>query len=375
MELKIHRNQLVQAAARIQGAISDRTFSQAGIRAEGDAVVISLTDRVLAIYSRHECEVMHTGHAFVPAKLFTDVVRELGLGPVRLRLTQSVLEVIAGEREEFHMKIPTVEQPWKELSPEPSLVRAELNSQKLQYMIDQVDFCVAHESTRNYASVAFFHKPDKGHLRIVGSDGYRLSYADIEADVPEGFLATGICLSKRALVELQRLAREGFDTVKLGLQEDQTTLVAEVPDYQIYIRLSSVKYPKYQGVLPSVQFTPVDVPRSMLQTVAKRVMLAADRTRALQLCFSNSSLTLSSKTVGSSEGKESILLTGYEGMEQELSVNGKFLTDVFATIPSDQVTLKFRGKEDPIVLVPKEEPTGCASMHVLVPIHESEQTV
>ena len=375
MELRIHRNQLLQAATRIQGAISDRNFSQAGIRAKDGSVVVSLTDRLLAIYSQHECEVAVEGHVFIPAKLLVDMVRELAPGYVTLAQRGPVLEVIAGERDEFFMRIPTVEQPWKELVLNKNLVSADLRADALQYMIKQVDFCIAHESTRNYASVAFLHRVDEQKLRLVGSDGYRLSYADISVQLPEDFLTQGVCLSKRALQELERVSREGFENVRISFLDDQTTILAEVPNYQIYIRLSSVKYPKYQGVLPKGNLIPVDVSRPLLQTVAKRVLLAADRTYALQLCFGNSSLTLSSKTVGSSEGKESIVLQGYSGGDQELSVNGRFLADVFATIPSPEVTLKFRGKEDPIVLIPKVEPLGCASMHVLVPIHESEQTV
>ena len=43
---------------------------------------------------------------------------------------------------------------------------------------------------------------------------------------------------------------EGFETLRLSISDDETTLVAEVPNYQIFVRLSAVKYPNYMGVLP-----------------------------------------------------------------------------------------------------------------------------
>ena len=210
----------------------------------------------------------------------------------------------AGQREEFRMKIPRIEgQSWRE----PPEINTENSSalpcDKMTYMIEQVQFCVAHESPRNYGSVGYLHRNEKGFLRLVGTDGYRLSYSELEGELPENFLNQGICLSKRALVELHRMCNEGFKEVNLAVSDDRTTLVATVPDYQLFVRLSAVKYPNYQGVLPTKQLSKVDIPRPYFQSVTKRVLLASDKTRALQLCFSNSSLTLKSRTVGRSESK------------------------------------------------------------------------
>jgi DNA polymerase III sliding clamp (beta) subunit (PCNA family) len=146
---------------------------------------------------------------------------------------------------------------------------------------------------------------------------------------------------------------------------------ASVENYQVFVRLSSVKFPNYEGVLPSANLHFVKLSRPMIQTAMKRVLLAADKSRALQLSFSNSSLTLSSKTLGSSEGTESISLDGYKGAQRDLFVNGKFLSDVFSATNSEKLMLQFKAAEDPIVVVPDEELAKCKSMHVLVPIRES----
>lgn len=372
MKVSIGKSQLSIATTRSQGAISERSLAQIALKAEGDRLHVSVADRVLVIYCSMECDVLSEGESFVPARLFSDVVRQLPDGPVILEQTGSFLTITAGERGEFEMKLPRVEtKSWREPPEINSSNTAELPAEQLSYMIDQVQFCVAHESPRNYGAVGFFHRPADGKLRLVGTDGYRLSFSEMDASLPEGFLDNGVCLSKRALSELQRMCSEGFDNVKLSISEDATTLLTEVPDYQIYVRLSAVKYPNYQGVLPKKKLTPISIPRPYFQSVTKRVLLASDKTRALQLCFSDSSLTLKSRTVGSSESQESIALSSYQDGDRELAINGKFLTDVFSTINSDEVTLNFHSEEDPIVLVPNAEPATCQSMHVLVPIRES----
>lgn len=167
---------------------------------------------------------------------------------------------------------------------------------------------------------------------------------------------------------------EGFSHIKLSITQDGNTMVAEVPGYKIFVRLSSVRYPNYMGVLPQRKLSGVVVSRSHFQNVTKRVLLAADKSRALQLSFSDSSLTLNSKTMGSSEGRETVPLVDYHGPQFDIAVNGKFLTDIFSTTESKELALHFNeeSNEDPIVIVPKNEPAECRSKHVLVPIKQND---
>jgi DNA polymerase-3 subunit beta len=312
------------------------------------------------------------GFAFVPAKLFSDVVRELPPGPVEISTDASWLTVKAGEKKSYSMKLPLVEElAWRDAPSTQSTLATKLPAERVRYMIEQVQFCVAHESPRNYGAVAYLHKTDDHTLRLVGTDGFRLSYCDITAESLGDFLPAGICLTKRAITELQRMSCEGFEFIELSLSSDGTTLIAEVPDYKLFIRLSSVKYPNYAGVLPRAQTSHIDVSRTQIQSMAKRVLLAADKTKALQLNISQSSLTLSSKSAVGSEGREDFPLQGYSGKDCRLAINGKFLSDVFSTTTSDMLHLQFENEDDPIVIVPSVEPSSCRSRHVLVPIKES----
>jgi len=372
MRVKVDKAQLSTATSRSQGAMTERNLAQIGFRASNGQLELTAADRVIAIYSSFECEVLEEGTVFVPAKLFSDVVRELPEGQVEFYEEPTQIVLIAGERREFTMKLPKIEdRAWQEALHFEGALEVTLPCDKLAYVIEQVQFCVVTDSPRNYGSVGYLHRPTDKNLRLVGTDGYRLSYAEVELDLPAEFLKTGVCLSKRALQELQKMCSEGFAEIVLAIAPDQTTLEARLPGYQLFVRLSAVRYPNYFGVLPKNNASAVKVQRPYLQNVAKRVLLASDKTRALQLCFSDYSLTLRSRTLGSSEGQESIALADYCDGSRELAINGKFLTDVFSTMSSDEVTINFGSDEDPVVLVPFTEPASCHSMHVLVPIKES----
>jgi DNA polymerase III sliding clamp (beta) subunit (PCNA family) len=227
------------------------------------------------------------------------------------------------------------------------------------------------DSARNYGAVGYLHRAEDRKLRLVGTDGFRLSYCDVKIDLPEEFLRAGICLSKRGLVELNRICGEGFEFVSLTITSDNTTLLAEVGNYQLYLRLSTIKYPNYRGVLPSSNLHPIKFSRQSLQSVTRRVMLAADKNNALRITFSDGALSMSSRSAGSSESHETLPNQGYKGSRTDLAINGKYLADVFSNIKSEEVTLQFKTEDDPIIIIPREEPFECRSVHVLVPIREN----
>jgi DNA polymerase-3 subunit beta len=371
LKLQIDRNLLNLAMARVQGAMADRNLAHVGLNARKGRLYVAAADQALAIFNDLPCEVDKDGIVFVPAKLFSDLSRELPEGTVYLERDGSNLKVNAGPGREFTMKLPIVEDAtWREPPHVDYENTASIPITKLAYMIEQVGSCIASDSPRNYGTVAFFHRPqsDKSMLRMVGTDSFRLSFCDVRIDMPDTFLKTGVSLTKRALSELSRLASEGFETVRLSISDDQTTLVAEVPNYQIFVRLSAVKYPNYTSVIPDIKQRGVLMNTNHMKSVTRRVLLAADKSRVLQLSFSDASLTLSSRNTAQSESKERIGLEGYHGAKCDIAINGKYITDIVSVTGAEKMSLQFKDAVEPIVLTPYGEPNDCCTKHILVPI-------
>ena len=371
LHIKIERTLLSLAMARVQGAMAERNLSYVGLRATNGRLFVAAADQSLAIYNDFPCDVKKEGLLFVPAKLFSELARELPEGHVELIKERNHLKITAGLNNAFEMIIPIIEDgAWREIPIVKYENTANISVTKLAYMIEQVNSCIAVDSPRNYGTVAFLHRPaaDKSQLRLVGTDSFRLSFCDIRVDMPDVFLKTGISLTKRALSELTRLASEGFETVTLSISNDQTTLVAQVPNYQIFVRLSAVKYPNYSSVVPDIKQRGVLMSTSHLKSVTRRVLLAADKSRVLQLSFSDASLTLSSKNTAHSEGKERIGLEGYHGSKCDIAISGKNITDIVGVTGAEKMSLQFRDAVEPIIITPYGEPADCITKHILVPI-------
>lgn len=371
LSIVIDRNLLSLAMARVQGALAERNLAYVGLRVTKDRLYVSAADQSLAIYSDFPCEAANEGTIFVPAKIFTDLARELPEGKVFLEKDQTNLKVCAGPNKEFTIKIPLLEDAtWRDAPKTEYDNSASISLAKLSYMIEQVNSCISTECTRNYGTVAYLHRltTDRNTLRLVGTDSYRLSLCDVRIDLPDAFLKTGVSLTKRALGELTRLAAEGFDSVKLSISNDQTAMIAEVTNYKIFMRLSAIKYPNYTSVIPDLKQRGVLMSTGLIKGVARRVLLASDRTKVLQLSFSDSSLTLKSKNTEQSESRERIHLEGYHGTKCDIAINGKYITDIVNSTGAEKMSLQFKDSVDPIVFTPYGEPTDCFTKHILVPI-------
>lgn len=378
MQVVIEKQILSTMTNRIHGGLSDKNFSQLGLRTLGkDKLQLSFKDRIMSIFCEGSSTNERDGVVFLHAKLFADMVRELPPGNIRLSKEGNThITVIAGKKNEFVMKLPLIEDLQWQNEPDMGSSNApfEIPSSKLSYMIDQVQFCINHDSPRNYGTVGFLHKPSAQKLRLVGTDGFRLSYCEVEMDqgtVPDHFLKeSGVCISKRGLAELWRMSNEGFENVSFSVSDDMKTLIAGVEGYKIYILLSTLNFPNYQGVVPDYKTSNLNVACQDLQSVIRRVLLASDKNRTLKITVKRGELKLSSRNIGNFEGQETVGMENYDGPIGSLSVNGKFLSDIISSTVSDSINIRFNNDDNPVLIVPVSEPKECQSQHVLVPIKE-----
>ena len=82
MKIEVSKEQLSIATTRSQGAISERSLAQIGLLATGQELQLLVADRVLVVHCRMACQVTREGSTYIPARLFTDLVRQLPDGPV-----------------------------------------------------------------------------------------------------------------------------------------------------------------------------------------------------------------------------------------------------------------------------------------------------
>ena len=143
-----------------------------------------------AIYAYAPAKIQNEGEAFVAAKLFSDVVKELPPEEICLSVKGSFLYVQSISGAKFQMKVPLVSGvSWTQ--------PPELGGQKNRFTnpIKKVSVHVGTSlflyCTRLSMKLCFCWIPAQkiNHktLCLVGTDGFRLSYCSIDFDMPEDF--------------------------------------------------------------------------------------------------------------------------------------------------------------------------------------------
>jgi DNA polymerase-3 subunit beta len=356
MELKIAAHDLARALARSQGIVEKKTtmpiLSHVLIEAKGaKALHISATDLDVSISSEHECEVAKEGSLAVPAKSLYEIIRSLPEKDVTLKKAHNnFLEIRSGPSE---FKIVG-------LSPDdfPVLPRFEkvpfvaVDPAALLDQIDRTSFAVSSDETRYNLNGVFF-EPSQGVLRLVATDGHRLSLSERAA--PGDFaLKRGVILPRKGLHELRKLLLEATESGKekpegrFGFVENAA--IFGRPGVVLAMRLIEGLFPDYKQVIPKQGTIFVKVGREALLTTLRRVsILSTDKAHAVKLELDGKTMKVLSQNPDLGEAKEEITVE-YNGGPLKIGFNARYLTDVLGVVKSDDVLIEMENDLSPGVV-------------------------
>ena len=376
--------ELAQAVQKLQPAVTERKMAHLALRAQKSSddpsqgtLNFFASDSHLDLYCEVSCSLQGEGECFVTARLFSEIIRELPSGEVGLSVEGSFLVIRTYGSTQFEMKLPCLyDLMWL---PKPEVAEStevRLKSAQVSYMISQVASCLALESSHSYSEVGYLHQPSEGVLRLVATDAIRLSYCDIMCDLPAGFLNPGLCLSRKTLMLLLRVCELGYPHISLSVASHRTVCRVQVPGYDVYLRISHASYPEYRALIPKQQKYSLDLDREMLWGMAKRVMLAVDKsagaktTYSVGLSFTHNNLTVSAGTSGGSFGKETLAVELETEESLNFNVGGDHLLGILGSLSSTEVCLSMTHNQFPLLIYGKSEPGDCGSRHVLAPMSE-----
>lgn len=292
MKLSINQKALaktINAASRVAGKASTiPILTHVRMDASGSSVSMRATDLDMEATSTCEAAVAQGGSICVPAAQLRDIASRLPEGgDVKIELDDSRLSIRAG-RARFHIStLPA--QDWPEIAGKDTPHSFKMSARDLARMFAKVMFAVSTEETRFYLNGPYLHVID-GKIRMVATDGHRLSRVD--AECPAGAAGIpGVIVPRKAVLEVERLLKES-ETVTVGLS--QNFIVFSIGSTVLTSKLIDGSFPDYARVIP----TGCDK-RAVLDTaelsraVARVSTISSDRGRAVKLAFADDTLSLS----------------------------------------------------------------------------------
>lgn len=358
MELKIGVSELSKALARSQGIVEKKTtmpiLSHVLLEArKGGTLHVSATDLDVSVSGEHPCEVAREGALAVSARHLYEIVKSLPDATVQLKRAQNnYLEVTSGPAEFRIVGLPAEDFP--ALPKFDKVKLAAVPPQDLLSMIELTSFAVSNDETRYNLNGVYF-EPSGGDLRMVATDGHRLSLAK-RAVAAEFGLKKGVILPKKGLAELKKLLGEALESgeekpdLKLGFVENSAVVAR--PRVTLVMRLIEGVFPDYKQVIPKQGEKSVKLGRlRFLETLRRISLLSSDKAHAVKLELSPGILRVLSQNPDLGEAKEEVTVE-YQGEPLKIGFNARYIIDVLQALGTSDVILELADDLSPGVIKP-----------------------
>lgn len=362
MELTIDKRSFLRGLARTHG-VADRKSSMPILSnillttESTNSLRFAATDLYLGVSATAPAEVKSGGTIAVAARTLFDIVKNLPEGEVTWTVgPNGAAEIRCGK---VKYKIPGL--PGDDFPPLPSAGRAEfveLDAERVGDLISKTQYSMSTDDTRPHLSGALFEGDGKV-MRMVTTDGHRLCKA--EHKLEDGMLNFTMLVPNKGIGELKKLIddvkseakKSGSDTPPvIGIATTGGNAFFRGNDVSLSVKLADEQFPPYSKVIPQRQSRRVVLPRQAFIDSLRRISLMSnDKSGGVRLAVDEGILRIVSENPDVGEGSEE-LDVDFAGEPVTIGFNAKYLLDVLASLPDDEVALELSGELDPGVIKP-----------------------
>jgi len=331
------RTALADAVARVGRAVSTRTGALpvlSGLRLSVDEGRLELvgTDLELTIRSSVAVDGGLEEPIVLPARLLSDVVRELAGDRVTIEVTDDEARIESGRASITLRTLAASDFP--RLSEiEGSGVR--LDAEAFEVALRQVVRAASSDDARPILTGVLL-TASAGGLRLVATDSYRLAVRDLPgvSMLDEG---QKVLVAAKGLGEVQRLIEKGEVEVVLSERE----VVFRVDGTEVTTRLIEGDFPNYEQLIPPSYPNKLTVAREVFADAVKRVRLVGQgRDNApVRVAMTSTGVELSAVAQDVGEAHEEIEAK-HEGGDVTVAFNSQFLLDGVEAVGAEEITIE-----------------------------------
>ena len=335
MEIKAKRGDLLATLYWTQNIVERRNtipiLANVLITAQKKDVFITATDLEVGVRGTVEGEVTKEGTVTVNAKKLYEIIREVPNEQVQLkrlendwvevRSGKSIFKVVGMDAREFP-QFPSFDS--KQLSSMPSAM--------IRGMIERTIFSVSTDETRYSLNGVFVEQGDGGKVRMVATDGHRLSLD--ERELGSLGLSKGVILPRKGLAELRKLLESSDEgVVAIGFRENMALVVKD--KVELFMRLIDGDFPDYTKVVPKGNPNMAKIEHDeFLQALRRVSIVSSERYKGIRLDFSPGKILLSATNPDLGEAVEEVD-ADYQGKPISIGFNARYLLDVLGVLSGD----------------------------------------
>ncbi|MCX7653086.1 MAG: DNA polymerase III subunit beta [Fervidobacterium sp.] len=295
----------------------------------------------------------------VDAELIDDIVKNLPEDEVTFEYSKGKLIIRSGKAK-YSIATVTDTERFPIVQADESGVNFSIDTSILEEMIDKVSFCASTETAMRALNGVYW-EIHGGFLRLVASDGYRLSLAEQKLNIESEF---DFIVALKSVKELEKLLSTTTEPI-INITYDHSLVSFSAGDVTTIVRTVEENFPDYKRVLPKVFKTRVVLNLDDFSEALKRVMIIAKRgNEKVQLKITDDVMELASQSSDFGEVVESIPVTK-DGEDLIVNFNPKFLNEAVRHIDEKEIEFNFVDSLSPLQINPRN--VG-GYMYIVLPV-------
>lgn len=343
MKLTIERELLLEAMARVMGAVQSRVTSPilANIRldAAARALLIRGTDLDIEIEVPCPAEVERQGVTTVDAKLLFEMVKRQPKAATLTVVADLTSLAVTQGRSKFRLNtIPACDFP--QFGYNTGAVAFQWDSGALGRLIKRTQFAMSTDETRYFLNGIYVHVAGET-LTAAATNGHQLGVKS--EPLPAGASTMpGIILPRATVAVLDKFLPSRDAEIELSVAGAMLRL--RLGEAVLATRLIDGTFPDYLRVIPSIHAGVAIVPRLQLLGAVElvSVVLSSDA-KAVALRFEADSISVTACDADRGSGEDAVAECSYSGAPVTVGVNYKYLCDVLRATESAQIAIKLCG--------------------------------
>jgi DNA polymerase-3 subunit beta len=372
MNFEIVKKEFVRGLGLMQGVAGRKTtlpiLSHILLEWDKNALFLTGTDLETGIREEIMVKTYQKGSASVSAKKLYEIVRELPEETIHiqkkdnqwitLQCGKSVFNLAGLDPEEFPSFPASQEENFSNVS-----------TRLFREMIEKTSFAASNEESRYHLNgilLAQIKQGGKETLRMVATDGHRLSLLDRENQKIRGIDEKGMIVPKKGVLEVKKIIGDRDGEEEMGIYFNATHAFFKTGNSLTAIRLIDGEFPEYEQVIPKGNDQKIVMIKERIVSSLKRVStMASERMEGVKFSIKKNSLEMSSTHQDFGDAQEEVEVA-YEGPPLQVGFNARYLIEAFNVIDSEEVLMELKDEGSPGIIKPFSSTVGLSNQICII---------
>jgi len=373
MDFEIDKKEFLKGLGLMQSVAGRKTtlpiLSHILLEGEQSSLYLIGTDLETGIREELVATIHQGGKASVSAKKLYEIVRELSEETIHIKKKENHWITLQCGKSVFNLAgLDPDEFPSLPSYQDGSFSQVSIHL--IQEMIEKTVFAASNEESRYHLNGIHFSQNKKGEkevLRMVATDGHRLSLIDRESQAIRG-IEKGIIIPKKGVLEIKKIMGDRDGEEEIEIYFDQTHGFFKMGKSLMVIRLIDGEFPEYEQVIPKGNDKRIVMKKESVYGCLRRVStMASERVEGIKFSLKRNMLELSSYHQDYGDAKEEVEVA-YEGPPLEIGFNARYLMEALNVIGMDEVIMELKDEGSPGILRPVSTTEPSSQFCIIMPM-------